>query len=293
MVGGGTEAEPGATGWKNEITTRLRQVRWSLAKTGLRRLLVWYRHRGLEPEDAFVAGYPRSGTTWIRFMLYEILSGGDAGFERVNRAVAEVGDQGRALRLLPGKGRLLKTHELYRGAYDRAIYLVRDPRDVVISEYHYLIMKRFIPEVPFDRFLDRFLLHKVNTFGSWTDHVRTWLDARDEGRVELHTVRYEDLLEDTQEEMEGVCQFLSLEAGADAIHRAIESNTKKQMRKKEDKARHGALRGFRRDMRFVRQASSGTWRETLDANQVRRIEEHAGEAITRLGYPLQSAQDAR
>jgi len=264
----------------------IRRTRWALAKTPLRRPLVWLRHRGLNPQDAFVAGYPRSGTTWVRFMLYEVLSGGDAGFERVNRAVAEVGDQRRALRLLPGGGRLLKTHELYRDVYQKAFYMVRDLRDVVISEYHYLIMKRYVREQPFERFLDQFLEHKVNTFGAWRDHVSSWLDARDRGEVDLLVVRYEDLLEKTQEKMEQICSFLDLDASSDRIQTAIKNNTKNEMRKKEDRAREGIFRSFRSDIRFVRQAASGYWAETLTEEQLRRIEDRAGEALARLDYPL-------
>jgi len=92
------------------------------------------RHWGLDPNDAFIASYPRSGNTWLRFVLYEVLVAGQAAdFDEVNHIVAEVGLHGPAIPLLPGGGRLIKTHEPYQKQYKKAIYLVRDARDVVLA----------------------------------------------------------------------------------------------------------------------------------------------------------------
>ena len=37
--------------------------------------------------------------------------------------------------VLPNGGRLIKTHEQYRSQYKRAIYLMRDLRDVMLSNW--------------------------------------------------------------------------------------------------------------------------------------------------------------
>jgi hypothetical protein len=267
----------------------LRQIRWKLAKSDLRVPVVWYRHRGLRDDDVFIAGYPRSGTTWLRFMLYEILSGMDTEFESVNEAIPEVGQKHTGMPLLRGGGRLLKTHELYRPDYRRAVYIARDVRDVAVSEYFYLTMKRYIPAQEFDRFLAEFLRHRVNTFGSWIAHVDSWLEAMERQQVELLVVKYEQLLEQKQAELERIVSFLGLEVDRGRIRAAIEHNSKEGMRRKEDHARKTIFKSFRDDIRFVRKAQAGGWRETITEPQLAAIESRARQPLSQLGYPLYTA----
>jgi hypothetical protein len=131
----------------------LRQVRYRAAKSGLRVPIIWMRHRGLSPNDVFVANYPRSGSTWLRFLLFEILTQKDAGFDDVNRHIPDVGGQRNAMALLPNQGRLIKTEEAFRPDYRRAIYIVRDGRDVALSEYAYQKAQGWI-DCSFDDYLD-------------------------------------------------------------------------------------------------------------------------------------------
>ena len=60
-------------------TSAYKKFRRKFAGTVLRTPLIWWRHRGLEPSDMFFAAYPKSGTTWARFVLFEMLSGMPSG----------------------------------------------------------------------------------------------------------------------------------------------------------------------------------------------------------------------
>src|SRR5437867_8735637 len=102
-----------------------RRIRHQLAKTRLRSPLTWLRHRSFDPADVFIGSYPRSGSTWLRFVLLEILTGRPSEFPSVNRSIPKVGRHNQALPLLPGGGRLIQTHEPYREEYQKAVYLVR------------------------------------------------------------------------------------------------------------------------------------------------------------------------
>ena len=130
--------------------------------------LRWYRkvyldHRGLWPNDVFLASYPRSGSSWMRFLILEMTTG-DASFERIRYEVPYVGWHAAARPLLPDAGRVIKTHEIYRLAY-RA----RDPsrarsarrRDLVLRLHARLQKIRVRPgddeEASFEHFLDAFL----------------------------------------------------------------------------------------------------------------------------------------
>ena len=117
------------------LMSTLRKVRYAFAKTAVRAPLVWVRHRNFRPGDVFVGSYPRSGSTWLRFMLLEILAGQASGFSNTNEMLPDVGKHQSGAPVLPGNGRLIKTHEPFRAEYRKAIFLVRDPRDVALSEF--------------------------------------------------------------------------------------------------------------------------------------------------------------
>src|SRR5215471_8161315 len=105
----------------------LRRIRHEVSTTRLRAALVWYRHHHLAPNDLILGEYPKSGITWVKFLLYELVTGRAAGFAEVNQFF---NDYRRAPRILPNRGRLIPTHEVYRREFKQALYLVRDARDV-------------------------------------------------------------------------------------------------------------------------------------------------------------------
>ena len=88
----------------------------------------------------------------------------------------------RSLRGLPARrdrhphrgARLIRSHETRGVRGHRVVYLVRDPRSVVLSEYRWQQMEGHF-EGGFDAFLADFLDGSCNPWGSWGDHVRFWL----------------------------------------------------------------------------------------------------------------------
>src|ERR1700685_382375 len=118
--------------WDHKMKNQ--RIRYQLSMTFLRGPVTALRHRDVRPDDTFVASYPRVGSTWLRFLLQETLTGEPSTFPSVNRVLPQIGFHENAYRL-PNGGRLIKTHEAFRPEYQRAIYLTRDPRDVLLSEY--------------------------------------------------------------------------------------------------------------------------------------------------------------
>jgi len=257
----------------------MRRLRHELSKTGLRNPLLWVRHHGFRPSDVFTASYPRSGSTWLRFILAEILAGESSGFKGVNLLSPDVGEHSSAQSLLPGEGRLIKTHELYRPSYKKAIYLARDPRDVLFSEYAYEKALGVI-DGDFDAFLDAFLRKGVNAFGLWTDHVNTWLDAADSNQCELLVVRFEEMRRDTERSLKQIMDFMNVAVEPSTIRKAIENNSLDQMKAKEKiTPQRASAKG-----RFIGSGSVAGWKEKLSPSQLQLIDRYAGRAMSRLGY---------
>jgi hypothetical protein len=275
---------------KNEIPATKKpesataKLRFRLSKTKLRVPVQWLRHQGFRPADMFLATYPRSGTTWTRFTMFEILTGESATFDLVNAFLLGVGMHERARPVLPGGGRLIGTHESYRKEYKRAVYLVRDVRDVILSEFAYVsALDRFHGDL--DDFILAFFRGKVNGFGAWPRHVSSWLDSPIAGTPNLLILKYEELRQDPETQFKHILDFVGLQRDPEAIRRAIANNSLDKMREKElASPRKASVRD-----RFVRSGQVQGWTSKLSDEQLRVIEAHAGEVMLRLGYPLVSA----
>src|SRR5262249_23016716 len=186
----------------------LRKLRHEVAKSSIRKPLVWLRHKSLKDDDIFLASYPRSGSTWLRFLLYESLAGESSGFGNVNQSIPDVREHKIGLPLMPNGGRLIKTHEGYHPEYKKTVYLVRDPRDVALSEYAYQTALGFVDQ-PLDNYLKSFLTQAINPFASWSDHVQSWLNAP-LSTDQLLIVKFEDLRADSVKTVSEMISFFGL-----------------------------------------------------------------------------------
>ncbi|HTV53663.1 MAG TPA: sulfotransferase domain-containing protein [Terriglobia bacterium] len=282
----GNAGNRGRAGVKQKKPTSLyRKIRRKFAKTPFRAPLVWMNHRGLCPADVFTASYPKSGVTWTRFVLFEVLSGMPSGFKSTNQLMTGIGKHTKGLRLLPGGGRLIGTHEQYRKNYKRAIYLVRDARDVVSSEFAFLTALEYF-HGSLDDYISTFLLTcgSAYGYGPWQRHVDSWLDSPLAGTDNMLLVRYEDLRQDPLPWFTRMVDFLGVKVEKDRLQQAIENNSIQKMREKEMKEPvRVSIKG-----RFVRDGAVRGWVDRLTPAQVRLIEKHAGSALLRLGYPLSS-----
>jgi hypothetical protein len=266
---------------RSKPTGLYRKLRRRLSVTPLRKPVLWLRHHGFRPEDIFLGSYPRSGQTWSRFVLYEILTGKEGGFGDVNGSIHLIADHATGASLLPGGGRLIATHEHYWRGYHKAIFLVRDVRDVILSEFAYTTALEYF-QGDLDSFLHTFLCKRISAYGPWQEHVNSWLGSRIAGTPNLLVVRFEDLRQDTFQRFQQMAQFLGANPDPGLIHRAIAHNSLEKMREKEQTAPQRASV----KSRFVRSGSVQGWVGKLSAEQVRLIEQHAGAVLQRLGYAL-------
>src|SRR5271170_6587185 len=165
------------------------------------------------PDDTFLVSYPKSGNTWVRFLLANLIYPNQTvGFANINRLLPAPGvSSKRFLRNLP-RPRILKSHEPFDVRFRKVIYLVRDPRDVAVSEYHFDLKKRYIAAgMTLDEFIKRFVAGETSSYGSWWEHAASWIAAR-HANPSFLLVRYEDLLSDPIGETGKIAEFLSIPA---------------------------------------------------------------------------------
>jgi estrone sulfotransferase len=246
--------------------------------------LIWLRHRGLDNSDVLLASYPRSGNTWLRFILAEVLSGSASDFVAINRIIPEMGLQLLAHGVLPHNGRLIKTHEQFRPQYKKAIYIVRDIRAVALSNYARECAEGTL-FMTFDEYLPLFLAGKTIGFGSWSRHVQSWRKSPLMSEKAMIIVRYEDLRRDIFGEVSRLLAFLGCNFDSLRIRTCIENSSLDRMRAKEDSARD-RRRIHDNVGRFVRTGSTGGWKDKLTPHHLRLIEDAAGDTLREMGYPL-------
>jgi hypothetical protein len=267
-----------------------KNIRYKLRATGLRTPLVWMRHRGLEPHDTFLASYPRSGNTWMRFLLAEVLANRAADFGSVRLTIPDLRRLRGAPRLVPGGGRLIRTHENYCWCYRKAIYIVRDPRDVAISNFDIEWTDATYPGGGFDGFVKEFVRGKANPHKAWQKHVWGWLHSPLVNTGNLLLIRYEDMHADVEKALARTLEFIGVPAEPELIRKAVKDNNLTRMREKEDGDRRatGVIVHGERVNGYGRHVGTGVvggWRARLTDEQVELLENHAGDLLATLGYP--------
>lgn len=250
-------------------------------------------HRSLLilPDDVFLVSFPKSGNTWTRFLLANLVHPEEpATFANIHRLIPDPTITTKRDLDRTRRPRIIKSHECFDPRYPSVIYIVRDPRDVVVSQYHYhRKLRRIEDDSPIEKFVTRFLAGETCPHGSWGQNVVTWL-AASEGNPRFLLLRYEDMVADTARELRKVVVFLDLNAGPEQIAQAVERSSAGRMRKLEQAQSDqcGLTKDSRKDLSFVRAAGSGGWRSELPVPMVERIEAAWGPLMRHLGYELSS-----
>lgn len=265
------------------------------------------------PDSTFLVSFPKSGNTWTRFLIGNLTHPDErVTFANVDRMVPDI--HGMAVRdigtLLPP--RVFKSHESFDPRYRRIIYIVRDPRDVAVSSYHFARKGRHIADsLPLETYVSTIFLRRGHTYGNWGEHLRSWLVNQSNISQMLHRqnfstghiagfgpegrrfalVRYEDLLDNTEQELAKVAKFMGLDVSSEQIARAVKLSSVDKMRQLEQKQSHlwGSTKEGRKDINFVREGRSGQWKKSLSATSVAEIESAWGYLMEALGYELASA----
>lgn len=142
----------------------------------------------------WLASYPRSGNTWTRIILHQLYGVTTYSIHQdmlfFNNGIADVVGQ----ETLPGKIEdlreseeiyFIKTHDARIQSEDKAIYIVRDGRDVAVSYARY---QEQYNNMPFERALQRIVSGQEYPY-NWQDHVRFW-----SMRPNTAVVKYENLI---------------------------------------------------------------------------------------------------
>jgi Sulfotransferase domain len=268
----------------------------------------------------WLASYPKSGNTWMRAFLHNLLRNpadtydlnkmgdytmGDSSGEQyqkfLRKPIKEMTDEDiqplrhkvqKSLTGLTADNVFVKTHNAmieYLGwpmhAMEHtagAIYIVRNPLDMIVSHAdHY--------GVTIDETI-KLTSHELCRM-SGGEHFIFELHGSWSRHVEswterpspgLHVMRYEDMRLRPVEAFGGLVQFLRLPVDPDRLRRAIELSSFEALRKKEDEG--GFKERSTKSERFFRQGKAGGWRDVLTPAQVEAVVAVHGPQMRRFGY---------
>lgn len=253
----------------------------------------------------WIASYPKSGNTWLRFLVCNLVFGPQDSAAALNYLAPDVHELGQPL-AVPSTRILLKTHfpfgpVLPLGACTAAaIYVVRHPADVLLSNFHYAQRSGNAAGEAgaFDAYAAEYLAHGGDPrwirlgIGRWDDNVRSWLGS-DHGFPVL-PVRYEDLLADPFRGAERVCRFLGLTKSPAEIERAVAGASFERMRAIEEAdIRDGKVGIFFKPYlqgaitagrRFMRSGMAGESATVLSGPRRAALASGFGTLMAELGY---------
>jgi hypothetical protein len=243
----------------------------------------------VDKDDTFLVSYPKSGNTWVRLLVANLIHPEEAvTLTGADRLIPSVDGQSRRYFEQMPRPRVIKSHYPFCETYKRVIYVVRDPRDIAVSQYHFQIKRRVLEEgYPIDKFINSFVAGEVCPYGSWGENVASWMGART-GDPNFLIVRYENLLRQTYDELGRIAALMQIKATPERLRTAVERSTANQMRKME--RQEGLLwastKDTRQDIPFIRAATDGQWQSALSPASVQKIEATWGHLMLIFGYKL-------
>ncbi|XP_063791373.1 sulfotransferase 1 family member D1-like [Pseudophryne corroboree] len=247
-------------------------------------------------DDLLIDTYPKSGTTWLSEIVDLILCDGDtektqrrAIYKRVPFLEFTVPGLPSGTELLNAleSRRLIKSHLpvdlLPKSFWEKnckIIYVARNPKDVLVSYYHFHRMAALHPEPgTFEEFLHDFIKGTV-CYGSWSDHVKSWWKIRHQRNV-LYLF-YEDLLEDPKREIRKVMRFIEKDLSEDVLEKIHQQTTFASM--KENKmANFSDIPTAIMDHTispFMRKGTCGDWKNQLTVSQNETLDEYYKKAMS-------------
>ncbi|QDT69705.1 Sulfotransferase domain protein [Planctomycetes bacterium MalM25] len=267
-------ATASSSSWSSETHRRRRRLRIPIAASHHVTRWLAVRFPGTFPL-LFVYGYPKSGTSWASQLIADALR-----LPYPQHSVLPIGFEA-----------VQQTHASYSPANQRAAYVMRDGRDVMVSLYFHLIANRersgnaaryrsiaglgspdqiheLMPE-----FIQGQASKPFSSSVNWAEHVSSRLDAN----ANCPVLRYEDLLSDGVRALQLTLEaFSSREAlggaAAAAINRFDFGKTT------------GRERGQSDPSSFLRSGRQGEWIKYFSREAAEVFDRHFGEVLVESGY---------
>nr|XP_060609198.1 amine sulfotransferase-like [Anolis sagrei ordinatus]XP_060609199.1 amine sulfotransferase-like [Anolis sagrei ordinatus]XP_060609200.1 amine sulfotransferase-like [Anolis sagrei ordinatus] len=237
----------------------------------------------IRDSDVFLVTFPKSGTIWTQNILsliyHEGHRNGTEDMDLVDRVPWLEYNLRNVDYVKRPSPRLFASHLPYcllpkglKNGRGKIIYVARNPKDVLVSYYHFSKFSQKMEEVEdFEVIMERFLAGKV--LGNlWVDHVEGWSAQMDNTNILF--LMFEEMKKDLRSAILKICNFLGKRLTEEEIDDVV------------DKASFGKMSADRRTNyttlssdtldfnkgRFLRKGTIGDWKNTMTVAQNERFD---------------------
>ncbi|XP_008068341.1 bile salt sulfotransferase-like [Carlito syrichta] len=250
----------------------------------------------VKDEDVVTVTYPKSGTNWLIEILCLIHSKGDPKWIQSvpiwDRSPWVETEEGYKLLTDKEGPRLLSSHlpihlfpKSIFNSKAKIIYLVRNPRDVLVSGYFFWNSVTFVKRSKsLEQYFEWFIQGNV-IYGSWFDHIRGWMSMRKRNTFLL--LSYEELKQDTRKTVEKICQFLGKKLEPEELNLVLKNSSFQAM--KENKMSNYSLlndTSLADNLSIMRNGTSGDWKNHFTVAQAEAFDKLCQEKLADLPQEL-------
>jgi hypothetical protein len=277
--------------------TKLFAKRWPrwVTRTMTKFLTQFPRDFAPAAHDVLICSYYKSGTNWTMQIAVQIAHRGRAEFDHIHDLVSWPDmnvraryaiplDDDEPRRSAPTGLRVIKTHlaldALPYSTEARYICVVRDPKDVFVSSYHFtraLVLGPLMPSV--EAWLDTYLSPDT-ALGSWARHLASGWRLRERGNVLFLT--YERMRADLPAAVDRIAAFMGVALEPDERAAVIERSAFAYMKRIGHKFEAPGAPWANPSGSMMRRGESGRSAELISPEQQRRIDDYWRAELVRL-----------
>jgi hypothetical protein len=256
------------------------------------------------PQDVFVMTYAKSGTNWMMQIAHQLIYHGKGEYNHLHEIVpwpdttimpffmkkyAIPIEEATHWEQSPERKRVIKTHfnwdMLPYSEKARYIAVIRDPKDVFVSNYLFVRDGVYGSAMPsLDTWYELFLSDQFPLGGSWAVSAAGYWAQRH--RPNVLVVSFKSMKRDLRGAVEKVAAFLDIKASDAVIDEVCRLSSFEYMKQNDSKYAMGQLVPWREPGAMIRKGAHGGSSEMLSPERQRQIDRHFMAELERLRSDL-------
>ena len=253
------------------------------------------------PQDVFVMTFAKSGTNWMMQIAHQLIYHGKSEYDHLHDLVpwpdttimpffvkkyAIPIEEATHWRDAPEHKRVIKTHYnwdlLPYSEQAKYIAVIRDPKDVFVSNYMFIRDSVYGPAMPsVDTWFESFLTPNFTLGGSWAVNTAGYWAERHRPNVLI--MSFKEMKRDLRGTVEKVARFLDISADEALVDEVVRLSSFDYMKKNDHKYAMGQIVPWRKPGAMIRTGKQGGSSEILSPERQRRIDAHFMDELKRLG----------